>query len=171
MQIISSNKSLARLIRQITFIPYLHNRWLNNQTKNRLDDAIHQAEQGHKGEICLIIENHLPIASAFYLNAHARAVDLFGLHRVWDTQDNTGILIYLNICEHALHIIADRGINDKVDVHTWQILCDETLNNFKDNEFEMGLNTLIHKVGQLLQSHYPTDINGNELPNRPIYLK
>lgn len=171
MQTISSQKSLARLFRQMIFVPCLHNRWLNTQTKDRLDDAIGKAEGGHQGEICLIIENHLPIASAYHTDTHARAVDLFGLHRVWDTQNNTGVLIYLNICEHALHIIADRGINDVVEQDTWQTLCQESLASFKRTEFEVGLLTLIDKVGQLLHNHYPTDTVGNELPNRPIYLK
>lgn len=171
MQTISSQKSLARLLRQMIFIPCLHNRWLNAQTKNHLDDAIGSAERGHQGEICLIIENHLPIVRAYDTDTHARAVDLFGLHRVWDTQNNTGILIYLNICEHALHIVADRGINDSVNPATWQALCDEALAEFRRCEFETGLVALIDKVGQLLHNHYPTDVIDNELPNRPIYLK
>lgn len=168
---IQSQKSLARLFRQLSFVPFLHNRWLTADTKNRLTHAITHAEKGHQGEICLIIENHLPITTAYQDDSQARAVDLFGLYKVWDTEYNTGILIYVNLCERSLHIIADRGIDSKAH-DNWQELCHATLDRFKQRQFEQGLTELIGKLGEILNSHYPSDDTaGDELPNRPIYLK
>lgn len=168
---IQSQKSLARLFRQLCFVPCLNNRWLNKEVKNNLTNQIAQAEKGHQGEICLIIENHLPIATAYAQNCQARAVDLFGLYKVWDTEHNTGILVYVNLCEHTLHIIADRGINSKAH-DDWQALCNKTLDKFKQKHFEQGLTELIVSLGEILNRYYPSDdMMGNELPNRPIYLK
>lgn len=167
---IQSQKSLARLFRQLIFVPFLNNRWLTQETKNTFAQHIAQAETGHQGEIVLIIENHLPIATAYQKNCTARAVDLFGLYKVWDTKYNTGILIYVNLCEKDLEIIADRGINDKYN--DWQSLCDTALLNFKQGKFEQGLTQLINELGKILTTHYPNDDSrGNELTNRPIYLK
>lgn len=168
---IQSQKSLVRWFRQLLFVPFLHNRWLNKEVKNNLANQIAQAEKGHQGEICLIIENHLPIATAYAQNCQARAMELFGLYKVWDTEHNTGILVYVNLCEHSLQIIADRGIDGKAH-DNWQALCNKTLDSFKQKQFEQGLSELIISLGEILNDHYPSDdMMGNELSNRPIYLK
>lgn len=166
-----SQKSPSRLLRQLIFVPYLHNRWLTSELKTAFAKRIAKAEKGHRGEIRLIIENHLPISSAYHQDCTARAVDLFGLYKVWDTEHNTGVLIYVNLCEHDLEIIADRGI----DTHAcaeWQGLCQKTLASFKAGQMADGLNTLIDDIGRLLNQYFPCDdVNDNELPNQVIYLK
>lgn len=172
MMTIQNNKSLSRLLRQLAYIPWLHNRWLTKDVKTKLKEQIAKAEQGHQGEIVLIIENHLPIHSAYHMDARSRAVDLFGLHRVWDTEHNTGVLIYVNLCQKELHIIADRGIDKKAQSDTWQSLYQTTQNAFQQDHYQDGLLTLIKDVGQLLCTHYPNlDSQGNELANDVIVLK
>lgn len=164
-------KSLTRLIRQLAFVPFLHNRWLTTELKSTLANHISQAEQGHRGEIRLIIENHLPIGLAYELDCRGRALQLFGEFGVWDTAHNTGVLIYVNLCEKDLQIIADRGI----DVHAhqkWQTLCQTTLAAFKQGNMAEGIKTLIDDIGRLLNLHFPCDdIHGNELPNTVVYLR
>ncbi|MFO1384118.1 MAG: TPM domain-containing protein [Moraxella sp.] len=103
----------------------LHNRWLTPTAQQQLNHAITEAEQGHRGEVVLVIENHLPISSARLQNSRDRAIEVFGDYRVWDTQDNTGVLVYLNICERRLEIVADRGINSHVMPTMWQAMCDK----------------------------------------------
>lgn len=167
----TSPKSLARLFRQMMFVPFLHNRWLDDGVKIRLTRAITHAEKGHAGEIVLIIENHLPTNKAYTMDCYERALGLFAEHGVWDTEHNTGVLIYVNLCEHDLQIIADRGI----DAHAcdeWQSLCQNTLDDFKKGDMEQGLMRLIGKVGRLLNSYFPCDdVDGDELSNQVIYLK
>lgn len=165
-------KSIKRLIRQLIFIPCLHNRWLTKTVKEQLTQAIAQAETGHLGEIMLVIENHLPIHQAYHQNCYERALDVFGSHRVWDTQNNTGVLIYVNLCEKDLQIVADRGINQKVDTAIWQNLCKTALNDFKQANFESGLCQLIQQVGHILQTYDPKDDTlGNELKNDVVFLR
>lgn len=164
-------KSLARLCRQMRFVPCLHNRWLTPTLRQQLADHITQAERGHRGEIRLIIENHLPIHLAYHTDCRGRALALFGEYGVWDTEHNTGVLIYVNLCERGLEIIADRGI----DAHAcddWQALCQTTLDTFKKADMAQGLMHLIGEVGRLLNHHFPLDdTHGNELPNSVVYLK
>ncbi|MDO4450941.1 MAG: TPM domain-containing protein [Moraxella sp.] len=167
----TSPKSFARLVRQMMFVPFLHNRWLDDGVKIRLARAITNAENGHAGEIVLIIENHLPINMAYTAGCRERALRLFAEHGVWDTEHNTGVLIYVNLCEHGLEIIADRGI----DAHAcdeWQSLCQNTLDDFKKGDMEQGLKRLIGEVGRLLNSYFPSDdVMGDELSNQVIYLR
>ncbi len=168
----SFNTKIARVWRQLCFMPYRQNRLLTPANKDAFAHAIHQAEQGHRGEIVLIIENHLPIATAFYQACPERANELFALYRVWDTEDNTGILVYVNLCEHYLQIVADRGICAKTLGTTWDTLCKNALTTIKQGDFAGAICTLIQELGVLLQTHFPSDDHlGNELPNRPIYLK
>lgn len=168
----TSPKSLARLFRQMMFVPFLHNRWLDDRVKIRLTRAITHAEKGHAGEIVLIIENHLPTNKAYTMDCYERALGLFTEHGVWDTEHNTGVLIYVNLCEHDLEIIADRGI-DKCATHdVWQALCNKALADFKGGNIEKGLSELVAGVGKLLQTHFPSDdVMGDELPNQVIYLR
>lgn len=164
-------KSLSRLFRQLIFVPYLHNRWLSGELKMTLSKRIAQAERGHRGEIRLIIENHLPIGIAYDKDCHGRALQLFGEYGVWDTAHNTGVLIYVNLCEHDLQIIADRGI-DAHACDNWQSLCQNTLIYFKKGEMADGLEWLIGEIGWLLNQYFPCDdVSGNELPDAVVYLK
>lgn len=172
MQHIVSTKSLSRLWRQLTFIPILHNRWLTDDLRASLTEAITQAERGHRGEIYLVIENHLPIAQAYHTGCRERALDLFGLHRVWDTAENTGVMIYLNVCEHDLEVIADRGIDSCVNEALWQALTDKALARCQAGHFAEALLGLIQDIGELLAQHYPDDdISGNELANEVVFLR
>ena len=167
-----SSKSLNRLLRHTFCLPILFNRWLNKDVKNQLNAKITQAEKGHNGEIVLVIENHLPLNQAYHSDCYVRAMQLFAQHHVWDTENNTGILIYLNLRERNLQIIADRGINQKVSPDTWQTLCQETLVYFKKQQMLTGLTTLIEAVSQILKTHYPSsDPYGNELDDTVIVLK
>lgn len=170
--------SWGRWWRQLCFVPYLQQKWLNTSAKQILTQAIQQAEQGHESEICLIIENHLPLATARYQDCYHRAIELFGLYGVWDTEDNTGILIYLNQCEHRLEIIADRGIHQAVDADIWQNLCQQTLEKIKQKQQVEGLHDLIIKLGDILRRYYEKhhstnhiDRYGNELKDDLIFLK
>ena len=68
------------------------------------------AEHGHVGEIQVVIEGCLPSRMAYYVDTHARARQLFAELGVWDTELNSGVLLYLNLCERKVEIVIDRGI-------------------------------------------------------------
>ena len=168
-----SEPSLGRLWRQMTFVPILHNRWLDDDAKLRLTQAVTEAEKGHRGEVFILIENHLPIPDAYHIGCRERAIDIFSEYRVWDTEENTGVLVYINICEHDLEIVADRGINAHVDPSVWHQFCQDTLAGIKRGKMEASLIELLGKIGDLLRTHYHLehDPQGNELPNEVVFLK
>lgn len=165
--------SWTRWWRQVAFIPMLHNRWLTPTGRQQLTDAVRQAEVGHRGEVVMVVENTLPLGMARHHDSRDRAIELFGLYRVWDTDENTGVLVYLNVCEHRLEIVADRGINSQVMPSMWQALCDKAIEGIKAGKQIESLCSLLDDVGQLLRQHYRLshDPRGNELSNNVVYLR
>lgn len=169
----TSKPSLVRLWRQMIFVPILHSRWITDAATDRLTNKVTQAEKGHRGEVFLIIENHLPINTAYHVGSRERAIDLFSTYRVWDTEENTGVLVYVNICEHALEIVADRGINSHVNHTVWRAMCDKALAGMSKGKMEESLSELLDEIGLLLRQHYylEHDPEGNELSDSVVFLK
>lgn len=165
--------SWARWWRQVAFIPMLHNRWLTPAGCEQLTQAVGQAETGHRGEVVLVIENTLPLHTAYRHDCRERALEMFGEYRLWDTEENTGVLVYLNVCEHRLEIVADRGINSQVMPSLWQAMCDKAIGGIKAGKQVDSLCGLLHDVGQLLRQHYQlaNDPRGNELSDKVVYLR
>ncbi|MBU5616627.1 TPM domain-containing protein [Psychrobacter sp. TAE2020] len=165
--------SFARWWRQVLFVPLLHSRWINTETIQMLTAKVTQAELGHRGEVFLVIENHLPISSAYYSSGHDRAIELFSRCRVWDTEENTGVLIYVNVCEHYLHIVADRGISSHVSPTVWQAMSDKAVAGIANQKTAESLTELLDEVGQLLRQYYhlEDDPAGNELSDTVLFIK
>lgn len=169
----SAQPSFARWWRQVLFVPVLQSRWLTAAVKSRLTAKVTEAELGHRGEVFLVIENHLPIQEAYRIDCRTRAIDLFSEYRVWDTEENTGVLVYVNICEHGLEIVADRGISAHVSPTVWRAMCDKALAAMSNHKMEESLMDLLDEVGQLLRQYYHLehDPSGNELSDTVVFLK
>lgn len=169
----SSQASFARWWRQVLFVPMLHSKWLTSEAKARLTTKVTETERGHRGEIFLVIENQLPIQVAYHIDCHTRAIELFSEYRVWDTEENTGVLIYVNICEHSLDIVADRGISAHVSPTVWRAMCDKAVASIANQKTEESLTDLLDEVGQLLRQYYylEHDPAGNELSDTVVFLK
>ena len=104
------------------------------------------------------------------LSARERAVTMFGKLRVWDTAHNNGVLIYLLLAEHAIEIIADRGLNAHVSPAQWAAIVGTMREAFRAGRHEHGLNAAIDAVDALLRRHFamtPGQDNPNELPDSP----
>jgi len=95
---------------------------------------------------------------------------MFGKLRVWDTEHNNGVLIYLLLAEHKIEIVADRGLDRHVDAARWRGILDAMRAAFRAGRFEEGLNQAIDAVDALLVQHFalaPGQLNPNELPDAP----
>jgi uncharacterized membrane protein len=95
---------------------------------------------------------------------------MFGKLGVWDTEANNGVLIYLLLAEHAIEIVADRGLARRVDAAAWQAINDSMATAFRAGQFEAGLAQAIDAVDALLGQHFPLSAgqaNPDELPNQP----
>ena len=137
----------------------------------RIEARVAASEQHHSGEIRVSVEAGLPLSYLLKkLSARDRAIMLFGKLRVWDTEQNNGVLIYLMLAEHAIEIVADRGLNQHVSPAQWQALITPMRAAFAQGRFEAGLLQAIDAIDSLLIRHFalaPGQTNVDELPNRP----
>lgn len=136
----------------------------------RLEARVAASERRHSGEIRLCVEAGLPLSYLWRgLSARDRALTLFGKLRVWDTEHNNGVLVYLLLADHAVELVADRGLNRRVDAAQWQALIAPMRAAFRDGRFEAGLAQALDAVDALLAAHFPLadgQANPDELPNR-----
>jgi uncharacterized membrane protein len=163
---------MARLAR------ILKHRWLDETDAaraldaaalKRLQDRVTQSEVRHSGEIRLCVEAGLPLSYLWRdASARERALTLFGKLRVWDTEHNNGVLIYLLLAERAIEIVADRGVVRQVPDAQWQAMVSRMRSAFAAAHFEEGLRQAIDGVHALLCQHFPLSpgqANPNELPD------
>jgi uncharacterized membrane protein len=138
----------------------------------RLTQRVAQSESRHSGEIRVSIEAGLPTSYVMRdASPRERAIAMFGKLRVWDTEQNNGVLVYLLLAERAIEIVADRGLTSRVPDAEWQRIVDTMRNAFRADRFEDGLNQAIDAVTALLVQHFPLAqgaANPNELPDEPV---
>lgn len=158
----------------------LHHRWMDSSDTHRavppellkkLEGYVNASEARHSGEVRICVEAGLPNSYVWRdASARERAVTMFGKLRVWDTPHNNGVLIYLLLAEHAIEIVADRGLNRHVTAAQWQAMADRMSAAFKTGQFEQGLTQALQEVSALLVEHFPLaagQVRGNDLPNAP----
>ncbi len=138
----------------------------------RIEGAIKQSETKHSGEIRFAIESSLPLKALWYDESmRERAIEVFSLLRVWDTEDNNGVLIYLLLADHKVEVTADRNINKVVGEQEWQRICELMQTEFRAGNFGNGVVLGIDEIGALLEQHFPvSEADTNELSNKPVIL-
>lgn len=164
--------SLLRAIRHLCAPAWTVRRRFAAPVLARIESSIAELEQRHAGEICFAIENALEPGELWRgLTARERALQVFGLLRVWDTEANNGVLIYVLHAEHAVEIVADRGIARRVEQGQWDQLCTSVAAEFRAGRFEQGAVRAIEGVAALLAEHFPQARGDrDELPNQPVLL-
>ena len=155
----------------------LLNRWrvrraFPRQALANIEKAIKASEAAHAGQIRFAVEGALDGVPLFKnQSARARAIDVFAHPRVWDTEHSNGVLIYLLLADRDVEIVADRGINEKVQQAEWEKICRVMEAEFRAKNFEGGVLKGISAVTKLLAKHFPASgRHGNELPDRPVVL-
>ena len=151
----------------------------------QLAQRVAASEARHTGQIRIYVEAALPISYLWRLNSppspfalkqliRQRAVTLFGKLRVWDTQHNNGVLIYLQLAERAIEIVADRGVDQHVSAQQWRAMTGRMAIAFKNGQFEDGLTQAIGEVTAVLVAQFPSVVDSkaanklNELPDEPM---
>jgi uncharacterized membrane protein len=137
-----------------------------------IGDAIAAGEQFHRGELRFVVEGPLPLASLWQdSTSRRRAIELFASQRVWDTEENSGILIYVQLVDRRVEILADRGIAARVAQTEWDAICRAMEASFRRGEWRLGALQAVTRAGELLASHFPARANNpNELPDQPLVL-
>ncbi len=96
---------------------------------------------------------------------------MFSKLRVWDTEHNNGVLIYLQLAERTIEIVADRGLNQRVGPEEWQAMTKRMGSAFRDGRFEDGLTQALEEVSAVLVRNFPAaDVvhTSDGLPDEPV---
>lgn len=138
----------------------------------KIEAAIRESETLHMGELRVAVEAGLEWPELFAgISSHERAVEVFSHLRVWDTEHNSGVLIYLLLADHKVEIVADRGIDKLVGSSAWTGICQDMESKFRIGEFESGVLIGISSISALLKQFFPArGQNKNELSDQPTVL-
>ena len=153
-------------------------RWMDERDVRRaappellqqLERYVAASEVRHSGEIRICIEAGLPMSYLWRdATSRERAIAMFGKLRVWDTQHNNGVLIYLLLAERAIEIVADRAIFTPGNSDFWPKIVSGLSEHLKRKDFERGLTQAIEEISALLVQQFPVQtgqVNPNELSN------
>lgn len=140
----------------------------------RITDVISSHEKEHYGEICFAVEQALPINDLLKkMDPRVRANEVFSELRVWDTEANSGVLIYLLLADHRIEIIADRGLAKVTTQQFWDDICKQMQEHMREKRYEEAVIGCIERVSAQLSAYFPR-VDGqddiDELPNRPHVL-
>ena len=165
--------NFGRVLRHLFTGPVAVRRVFPDTALAAIEQAIEQSETGHDGEIRFAVEaalDTLPLLREQM--ARERAIEVFSQLRVWDTERNNGVLIYLLLADHDVEIVADRGIHARVGNEKWEVICRQMETSFRQGQFESGVIEGIRAIGDHLKEHFPAEREGgqNELPDRPVIL-
>lgn len=171
--------NFTRWFKHLLMPPWAWKRAFPPATLDAIEAAIRASETTHIGEIRFVIENTLaPVWVWRGMTGRARAIDVFSTLRVWDTEHNSGVLVYLLLADHDIEIVADRGIAARVERNAWEGVAQTMEAAFRRGEFERGALEGIQHIGALLAAHFPPGAaparpgdNPNELANRPVILR
>lgn len=164
--------SLKRWFKHFFYISSAH-RFFNKKDRLNIAQAVQRAEKGHVGEIQVVIEGHIPCSQAYHQNTRLRAQQLFAELGVWDTELNSGVLLYLNLCEHKVEIVIDRGLKNATQTETWNKICQNIVVTLAQKEYLRAVIGGVNEIGQVLDQYYvKTHLQDqNEISNEPIILK
>jgi uncharacterized membrane protein len=167
---------IGRLIRHAAATDWRTRMLFPKASLDAIEQAVVRAERAHCGEIRFAIETALaPMHIVNGVEPRARALEVFAHLRVWDTEHNNGVLIYVQIADRRVEIVADRGFQGRVTAAEWEAVCRLMEEHYRAGRFEPGSVAGVEAVGSLLKKHFPPNPahsgeSRNELPDRPTLL-
>lgn len=166
------NGKAGRLWRNLMVMPWRLRRAFPLPTRQAISAEIAASERRHGGQVVFAVEGGMSVAALLDgQTPRERALEVFSLLRVWDTENNNGVLVYLLLAERDVEIVADRGIDAQVDDQEWQAICHGMEAAFRDGQYDTGSLEGIRAVSWLLERNFPPQLGAtNELPDQPVLL-
>jgi uncharacterized membrane protein len=162
----------GRILRHLFAPHWIVARAFPRRTLTAIEQAIRNSEKSHDGELRFAVEAGLhPLPLLKGQSARQRAIEVFSGLRVWDTEHNSGVLIYVQLVDRRIEIVADRGISARVAQGEWDAVCRGMERAFRERRYEHGALEAIAHATRLLARHFPSrGVNANELPDQPVLL-
>ena len=155
-----------RLFRHLTTGKFVLRRHLPLGSERVISAAVTEAERGHSAEIRVVIEARRPLHKILRgETARTRAVEVFAHEKVWDTEHNNGVLLYLLVAERDAEIVADRGLNRKVTCVEWESVCQKLEVAVRAGGLVAGVEAAVAEIAELLRREFPlpdSDTHKNE---------
>jgi uncharacterized membrane protein len=167
---------MRRLLRHAAALHWRTRILFPRATLDAIREAIVRAERAHAGEIRFAVETALPPRRVLgEVGPRARALEVFSELRVWDTEHNNGVLIFVLVADRSVEIVADRGFRTRVHSAEWEGVCRMMEEHFRVGRIKAGAIAGIDAVGGLLARHFTAAIPNqaiarNELSDQPTLL-
>jgi uncharacterized membrane protein len=167
---------MHRLLRHAAALHWRTRALFPKATLDAIREAIERAERAHAGEIRFAVETALPPRRIIgEVGPRARALEVFSELRVWDTEHNNGVLIYVLIADRSVEIVADRGLSTRVTSAEWEGVCRMMEEHYRAGRMKAGSIAGVDAVGGLLARHFPAALPNqaaprNELSDQPTLL-
>ncbi len=163
---------LKRFFRHVWMSPLQVRRAFPQATLDAIEHTITASEVGHRGQLRFVVEAELTTGQLWHdLTARQRATDVFSSLRVWDTEENNGVLIYVLLADRKVEVVADRGIHKHVGDERWRAICKELELHYRKGDFATGSVTAIQKIGAELAFYFPSrGVHTNEQSDKPIVM-
>lgn len=147
-------------------------RAFDRPTLDAIEQAVAASESLHRGELRFVVEGGLPVLHLWRRTTpRERAIEMFSALRIWDTAENSGVLIYVQMADRCVEIVADRGIAARVEQAEWERICRAMEQAFRAGDYRRGAIEALAAASELLSRHLPAAAtNPDELPDRPLVV-
>ncbi len=165
-------KTLSRLWKHLITTSAAGRRAFPAATLKAIEQIIADGETRHRAEVRMIVEPALSLPAVLqHVSSRERARELFAHYRVWDTEENCGVLVYVNLADHKVEIVADRGVGRAIAAADWQAVCRTMTQGFARGAYHDSVLAALDRLNRLLAERYPADgARGNELSDKPVVL-
>jgi uncharacterized membrane protein len=164
--------TLSRFFRHLLVTARHGRRAFPDSTLQAIQTAIAHGENRHRAEVRLMIEASLPLHEVLSgTTPRQRACELFTEYRIWDTEENCGILIYINLADHDVEIVTDRAVGRTLDPDAWESVCQMMTGGYRQGKFQDSTVAALEHLNDLLETAFPDDgSRANQLSNQPLVL-
>jgi uncharacterized membrane protein len=163
----------GRILRHLLTLPGALTRAFDADARRAIEEAVTASEETHRGEIRFAVESRLDLRSLMGGETpDQRALEVFGGLGVWDTEENSGVPIYILLADHHVAIVADRGYRDRVTREEWRAICERMEESFRAGEYRRGAVEGVLGVARHAAEHFPLEggRGPNELPDAVVFL-
>jgi uncharacterized membrane protein len=163
---------VKRFMRHVWMTPVQRNRMFPSTTLAAIEQKIVTTEAMHRGQVRFVVEAELTTPQLWAgVSSRQRAIEVFSQLRVWDTEKNNGVLLYVLLADHRVEIVADRGIDRHVGPERWRAICKEIELRFRRGNFLEGSLVGVEKIAAELAHAYPArGEQRNEQPDAPVVM-
>ena len=163
---------LKRFLRHVLMSPMQARRAFPPEALDAIQREVAAQEKRHRGEVCFVVEAELSTEQLWRgLTSRDRAREVFAGQGVWNTEENTGVLIYVLLADRKVEVVSDRGIDRKVAQGEWEAIVHAMEAHFRAGRFQEGALAGVRAISDILALHFPAGSEDrNELGDRPVMM-